>query len=448
MDALFAARTQMAMSLGFHMIFAAAGIALPVLMLIAEGLWLRTRKPHYRELAHKWAKATGLLFAIGAVSGTALSFELGLLWPRFMEFSGSIIGPAFALEGFAFFIEAIFLGLYLYGWQKLSPAAHWWTGVPVAISGLLSGIFVVAVNAWMQAPVGFELDSSGRLANIDPWATFRSPFWLHMAIHSSLSCYAAVGFAVAGIYAFGILRGRNEAYHRSGLSIAMAVAALAALLLPLSGDLNGRVVAKYQPAKLAAMEALFETQAGAPLLIGGIPNTETREVHWGIEIPKGLSLLIAHDPDAVITGLNAFPVNEWPNVGLVHFSFQLMVACGLVLIAVSLCYWLSRWRRPASIAPWLLRSLVVAAPLGFVALEAGWFVTEMGRQPWTIYGLMKTTEAVTPLKDVPSSLLAFTALYVGLGVALVTLLIRLARSETSRGDHPPSTTDSEVEDVT
>src|SRR5262245_51939436 len=201
MDILSAARAQMGLSLGFHMVLAASGIAMPLLMLIAEGLWLRTGRPHYRELARKWAKATGLLFAIGAVSGTAISFELGLLWPRFMGLAGSIIGPAFALEGFAFFIEAIFLGLYLYGWNRLSPLAHWLTGVPVAVSGLLSGILVVAVNAWMQAPVGFDVDGAGRLTNIDPLATFRSPYWVHMAIHASLSCYIAVGFAVAGIYA-------------------------------------------------------------------------------------------------------------------------------------------------------------------------------------------------------------------------------------------------------
>src|SRR5688572_12307418 len=224
MDPLAAARAQMAVSLGFHMIFAAAGIAMPALMLMAEGLWLRTGQTHYRDLARTWAKATALLFAIGAVSGTALSFELGLLWPRFMELAGSIIGPAFALEGFAFFIEAIFLWLYLYGWDRLSPLAPWLCRIPVALSGLLSGILVCAVNAWMQAPVGFELDTLGRLTNIDPLATFRSPFWLPIALHSSLSCYIAVGFAVAGVYALGMLRGRADAYHRSGLTLAMSLA--------------------------------------------------------------------------------------------------------------------------------------------------------------------------------------------------------------------------------
>jgi cytochrome d ubiquinol oxidase subunit I len=433
MDPLAAARAQMALSLGFHMVFAASGIALPLLMLVAEGMWLRSRRQHYRDLAQRWAKATGLLFAIGAVSGTALSFELGLLWPRFMELAGSIIGPAFALEGFAFFIEAIFLGLYLYGWDRLSPLAHWLTGIPVAISGLLSGILVAAVNAWMQAPVGFEIDAAGRLINIDPLATFRSPFWLHMSIHSSLSCYIAVGFAMAGVYAAGMLRGRRDAYHRSALTIAMALATITALLQPISGDFNGRVVAKHQPAKLAAMEALMKTQAGAPFIIGGIPDERSGQVRFGIEIPYALSLLVAHDPNAVILGLDQFSLDERPSVLWVHVAYQLMIGCGLILIGVGLWFWWQRWRRGGDESKWLLRSLVFAAPLGFIALEAGWMVTELGRQPWTIYGLMRTSEAVTPVADVASSLFIFTVVYLSLGAVVIVLLRRLARGKLAGG---------------
>jgi cytochrome d ubiquinol oxidase subunit I len=424
----------MALSLGFHMIFAAVGIALPVLMLIAEGLWLRTGQQHYRELARKWAKATGLLFAIGAVSGTALSFELGLLWPRFMEFAGSTIGPAFALEGFAFFIEAIFLGLYLYGWNRLSPFAHWLTGVPIAITGLVSGILVVAVNAWMQAPTGHELDGSGRLMNVDPFATFKSPAWLHMSIHASLSCYIAVGFATAAIYAAAFLKGHRDAYHRSGLTIAMTVAMISALLQPFSGDLSGRMVAQHQPAKLAAMESLFKTQAGAPFLIGGVPDEDTGTVRFGIEIPYGLSLLATHDPSTVVVGLDQFPRSEWPNVPLVHLAFQIMIGCGVVLIVVGLWYWSMRWRNREAGGKWLLRALVLAGPLGFLALEAGWIVTEVGRQPWTIYQLMKTSQAVTPTSAVTNSFPVFTALYLGLAVVLIGLLLRLSRSRSSIGD--------------
>lgn len=427
MDTLMAARCQMGLSLAFHMIFAAAGIAMPLLMLIAEGMWLRTRKPHYMKLAKTWGKATGLLFAIGAVSGTALSFELGLLWPEFMEFSGSIIGPAFALEGYFFFIEAIFLGLYLYGWDKLSPIAHWWTGVPVALSGVMSGIVVVAVNAWMQAPVGFELTETGQLTNIDPLAPFRSPLWISMSIHSSLSCYIAVGFAVAGVYAVGMLKGRRDDYHRAALTIAMIMATITALLQPLSGDLSARMAAQHQPEKLAAMEALFETQAGAPLIVGGFPNPDTGEVHWRIEIPYGLSLLVGHDPDHVVQGLNDFPRDEWPNVVLVHLAFQVMVGCGMVLILLGCWYWWIRWRGNVPQSRILLWALALGSPLGFVALEAGWFVSELGRQPWTIYRLMRTSDAVTPVPDVPSSFFIFTVLYLGLAVAMVFFLLTLSR---------------------
>lgn len=429
MDPLTAARAQMGLSLAFHMIFAAFGIGLPVLMLLAEGLWLRTGRPHYRELARKWAKATALLFVIGAVSGTALSFELGLLWPRFMEFAGAVIGPAFALEGFAFFLEAIFLGLYLYGWDRLSPRAHWWCGVPVAVCGLASGVLVVAVNAWMQVPVGHEFDSAGRLINTDPLAIFRSPVWIPMAVHSSLACYVAVGFAVAGVYAWGMLLGRRDDYHRSALTLSLAVGTVAAIVQAISGDFNGRLVAEHQPIKLAAMEAHFETKSGAPLILGGIPDEDAGTVRYAIAIPYGLSLLAAHDPHAEIKGLLDFPRSEWPNILWMHVSFQIMVGCGFFLIFLGLWYWWLRWRRGAAEGRWLLRSLVVGAPLGLVALEAGWCVTELGRQPWTIYGLMKTSDAVTPITEVQVTFYGFVLLYLALSAALVTLLLRLARTK-------------------
>ena len=425
MDTLTAARLQMEVSLGFHMIFAALGIGLPLLMVIAEGLWLRTGQPHYRDLARKWAKATALTFAVGAVSGTALSFELGLLWPRFMAFAGGIIGPAFTLEGYAFFIEAIFLGLYLYGWDRLTPFQHWLSGIPVAVSGMLSGVLVVAANAWMQNPVGFT-EVAGQPTEVAAFAPFLTPSWFHMALHSTLSCYIATGFAVAGVYAMGMLRGRRDAYHRSALAIGMALATVTALLQPLSGDLSARSVAEHQPAKLAAMEALFETRSHAPLLIGGLPDLERGGVDYAIEIPSGLSLLVGHDPDTVITGLNDIPRDLWPNVMLTHVAFQVMVACGMALIALGLWFWWTRRRRPALDAPWLLRALVVGSPLGFIALEAGWIVTEVGRQPWVIYGVMRTRDGVTPVDDVPLTLLGFSVLYLVLGIALVVLLRALA----------------------
>lgn len=423
MDALTAARLQMEVSLGFHMVFAALGIGMPLLMLIAERQWLRTGESHYRELARTWGKATALAFAVGAVSGTALSFELGLLWPRFMAVAGGVIGPAFALEGYAFFIEAIFLGLYLYGWDRLSPRAHWWSGVPVAVSGLLSGILVVAANAWMQAPVDFALAADGTLESSHPFAAFRSPAWLHMALHSSLSCYIATGFAVAGVYAAGMLRGRHDAYHRSALRIALAVGTITALVQPLSGDWSARSMAEYQPAKIAAAEAHFETASHVPLLIGGVPVGE--DVRYAIRIPSGLSLLLGHSPGHVVTGLDQFGVEDRPPVLLTHIAFQIMVASAFALIGAGLWFWYIRWRRRDE-PVWLLRLVLLTAPLGFVALEAGWIVSEVGRQPWVIYGVMRTVDGVTPRADVPVTLFGFTVLYLLLSVALVSLLRALA----------------------
>lgn len=440
MDALLAARAQMEVSLAFHMVFAALGIGLPLLMVISEGLWLRTGREHYKELARTWAKATALTFAVGAVSGTALSFELGLLWPRFMEVAGGVLGPAFALEGYAFFIEAIFLGLYLYGWDRLSPRAHWLAGIPVALSGFLSGVLVVAANAWMQTPTGLEAalagpaptitapEVVGPLAITDALAVFKSPAWFQMALHSSLSCYIATGFAAAGVYALGLLRGRNDAYHRTGLTLALALGGVAAVLQPVSGDISARFVADHQPAKLAAAEAHYETTAAAPLTIGGFP-TEDGEVVLGLRVPYALSLLAHHDPNAEVIGLNEFPEEDRPNVLITHLAFQIMVGLGFAMIAVAAWFWWVRWRRPGSLADrrGMLRTILIAAPAGFLALEAGWLVTEVGRQPWIIYEVMRTELGVTPIREVPLTLLGFFVLYLALGTALALLLRELAR---------------------
>lgn len=444
MDTLTAARAQMEVSLAFHIVFAALGIGLPLLMVIAEGLYLRTGREHYRALARKWVKATALTFAVGAVSGTALSFELGLLWPRFMALAGGVVGPAFALEGYAFFLEAIFIGLYLYGWDRLSPRAHWLTGIPVAVSGALSGVLVVAANSWMQTPGDFQ-QVAGRLVAVNALAPFRTPSWPDMALHSTLSSYIATGFAVAGVYAAGMVRGRRDAFHRSGLGIALALGVVAAVLQPLSGDVSARRVARTQPMKLAAAEALFHTQRRAPLVIGGIPDVAAERVRLDIEIPAGLSFLATHDFDAEVKGLDAVPPDARPNVVVTHLAFQAMVGCGLLLIAGGLIYWLVRlWRPERAERRGLLWPLVLLSPLGMLALEAGWFVTEVGRQPWVIYGTMRTGSGVTPVAQVPLTFVGFTVLYAGLGAALVVLLRRLA---TGGGTPAPAEEAAEVSGV-
>ena len=424
MTDLLAARLQMAVSLAFHIVFAVVGIGMPVLMILAERRWHRTGDRVFLELAHRWAKGTAILFAVGAVSGTVLSFELGLLWPRFMERAGAIIGMPFSLEGFAFFTEAIFLGVYLYGWDRVSPRAHLAAGGLVAVSGGLSGIFVVIANAWMNAPTGFDL-VDGRPVNIDPIAAMLNPAAFAQTLHMTLAAYAATGFIVAGIHALHLLPDPRNAFHRRALAVALLVGAPAALVQPLSGDLCGRVVARRQPAKLAAMEGQFRTEVGAPLRIGGWPDERAGETRYAIEIPKGLSLLAFHDPGATVKGLDAFPRRDWPPVAVVHVAFQVMVGLGSVMALVGA--WalaLMACGRDLTTHRWLLRALVVAAPMGFLCIEAGWTVTEVGRQPWVIYEVLRTADAVTPMPGLVVPFTIFTLLYCFLGLIVVWLLYR------------------------
>src|SRR6266568_6222901 len=376
-DFLFA-RSQMAMSLAFHIVFAALGIGMPLLMALAEGMYLRTKQPVYLDLCKRWAKGTAILFAVGAVSGTVLSFELGLLWPGFMEHAGAIIGMPFSLEGFAFFTEAIFLGIYLYGWNRVSPLIHWLSGVVVAMSGIFSGIFVVTANAWMNSPAGFKL-VDGQITDINPIAAMLNPASLHEVLHMTLAAFVATGFMAAAVHAFFLLRDRNNLFHRQALGIALAVGCFSIPLQVLSGDQSARAVGRLQPAKLAAMEAHYRTQAGAPLVIGGIPQDQTMTNDYAISIPHGLSLLLARDPGARVVGLEEFPRSDWPSVRIVHWSFDLMVGAGMAMLAVALWSgWLCWKRRTLADQRWLLRAVVAAGPLGFVAIEAGWVVTEVG----------------------------------------------------------------------
>jgi len=434
MSNLLAARSQMAVSLAFHIIFAEVGIALPLMMVIAEWRWLRTRDGAYLELAKRWAKGTAILFAIGAVSGTVLSFELGLLWPGFMRYAGAIIGMPFSLEGFAFFTEAIFLGVYLYGWDRISPRAHLAAGALVAVSGALSGVFVVIANAWMNSPAGFRI-VDGHPTDIDPIAAMRNPAALSQTLHMTIAAYAATALAVAGIHAY-VLRRRRGApldesllrFHRAALAVTLSIGIPAAMLQPVSGDLSARFVARFQPVKLAAMEGQFESERGAPLRIGGWPNEDEQVTRFGLKIPYGLSLLAFHEPRALVRGLKEFPRDAWPPVRLVHVSFQLMVGLGSAMALVVIWAALVAIRRKTLRFEASDRSLLLAltgiAPFGFVATEAGWFTTEIGRQPWIVYGVLRTRDAVTPMPGLVLPFVLITLLYCGLGVVVLWLLWR------------------------
>lgn len=427
MDDLLAARWLFGLSLAFHIVFAAVGVAMPLFMVIAEWRWRRTGSPVHLELARRWAKGTAILFAVGAVSGTVISFELGLLWPRFMALAGAIIGMPFSLEGFAFFAEAIFLGIYLYGWDRVSPRLHLASGAVVAASGALSAFFVTLANAWMNVPAGFDL-AGGAVTAVRPLEAMFPPGWEHEVVHVLLSCYVATGFAVAGIHAWLLLREPGNAFHRAALRTVLGVTAVAALLQPISGDFSARQVAATQPVKLAALEGQFETERGAPLRVGGLPDVERRETRFALEIPRALSLLAFHDPDAEVKGLNDFPREVWPPVAPVHLAFQVMVGLGTLLAGVSAWSLVSAARRRAPSRA-LLRAVVLLSPAGFVALEAGWLVTELGRQPFTVRGVLTTAGSVTPVGGLAAPLVAFTLLYVFLAVVTAALLWRqIARS--------------------
>jgi len=431
-DNVTLSRAIMGTSLGFHIVFAVLGVGMPLLMLAAEGIGLWRHDPAWLALARRWGKAFALIFAIGAVSGTALSFELGLLWPGFMAFSGSIIGLPFSAEGFAFFIEAIFLGLYLYGWDRLRPLAHWLCGVPVAISGAASSVFVVMVNAWMNSPTGYQAVGN-RIVRVDPLAAAFNPSTPTEDVHMLVSAYLVSSFAVAAVYAAGFLRGHGDALHRRALPLAMVMAVVASGLAGITGDTSARFVAEDQPIKFASQEGLFPTTAGAPLHIGGVPLPNEHRTVLAIEIPHLLSWLLKGDPNATIQGLDAFPRELWPNILIVHFSFETMVGLGLALGFCGVLYWLLALRRRAPPTDrWLLLVLVVAGPASVVAMETGWFVTEFGRQPWIIYGVMRTSAAATSTPALGPTFAIFLVLYAALGLTLARLLLLLAQRERRR----------------
>jgi cytochrome d ubiquinol oxidase subunit I len=330
----------------------------------------------------------------------------------------------FSLEGFAFFTEAIFLGVYLYGWNRVSPGAHLLAGVAVAVSGAASGVFVVMANSWMNTPAGFEM-AGGRVISVDPLRALANPAAFQQTLHMLIAAYVGTGFAVAGIHAWLMLRHPDNAFHRRALTLALLVGAPAAVIQPLSGDISARAVARQQPAKLAALEALFETTRAAPLTIGGIPDVDTRTVHFGVRIPYGLSLLAFHDLHAEVRGLDQVPRHDWPPVAVVHAAFQVMVGLGTYLALLSLVLGWRAWqRKPVASSRTLLRAVAIATPLGFLAIEAGWTVTEVGRQPWIITGILRTRDAVTPMPGIVVPFVLFTLLYIGLAVAVIWLLYR------------------------
>jgi cytochrome d ubiquinol oxidase subunit I len=427
---LTAARYQMALSLGFHIILSCFGVAFPAMIYVVHRRGLRDRDSEALALARRWAKASAVLFAIGAVSGTILSFEMGLLWPGMMSKFGDVIGLPFAMEGIAFFLEAIFLGIYLYGWGRLSPTTHLRTLIPIMASGVFGTFCILAVNAWMNAPAGFTLLPDGRVTDVDPvGAMFNDALWPQF-LHMWVGAFAVTGFIVAAVYAVGMLRGRRDRIHRLGFTVPFVFAAVAALFQPLIGHVAGTRLDTQQPSKLAAMELATTTGSDAPVVIGGV--LIDGKVRGGIEIPKLASILAGNSTDTVIVGFDQIPPDEQPPANVVHWAFQTMVGAGTAMVGI-VAWFALRWRRhrgdPAALfeSRWSLRLAVLAAALAVVALEAGWTTTEVGRQPWIVYGVMRIEDAVTPNSGIWISLVAMVLVYASMAVIGSRVLLGMAR---------------------
>jgi cytochrome d ubiquinol oxidase subunit I len=431
---LLQARQMQALSFAVHIPLVCFGIAFPALVLYVEALWLRTGDPLYRTLAERWTKVMLTLFAVGVITGTILSFEMGLLWPAFTGSFGSVFGLGFAIEGFSFFMEAIFIGIYAYGWKRLSRRAHFLSGIPIVITGLTGSLMVISVNGWMNHPTGFRLEH-GRPTDVDPFhALFVNPYFWHELVHMYVAGYVVTGFVMAGIYAVARLRGRWGRYERTAFAIPLTVAALAAPIQVLVGDWAARDVAALQPVKLAALEGLAHTTKGAPEhLLGWYEPDGT--IKWGIRIPRLLSTLAAHDPNATVQGLDAVPARDRPPVNVVRLAFQTMVAIGTFMALVGVLTLLIRWRRgrlPDS--PWFYGAVALCGPLSVVALIAGWTTTEVGRQPWVVYGVMRTSQAVTGAGGIPVGYATLAIVYAGVAVGLAWVLRRLERSPRTELD--------------
>lgn len=424
---LLPARQQMAVSLGFHIILACFGVAFPAMMYVMHRRGIVRDDPVALRLVKRWSKASAVLFAIGAVSGTVLSFEMGLLWPGLMGRFGDVLGLPFALEGLSFFSEAIFLGLYLYGWDRMRPKLHLAMLLPMAVSGIVGSFCVVAVNSWMNYPTGFTI-RDGVVTDVRPWAAMFNPLaWLQFA-HMWLAAFLLVGLVVSGVYAAGLLRGRADTHHRLGFTVPFAFASVAAVIQPFVGHLLGLQVGNKQEAKLAAFELALEPEPGpAPLRLGGFLIDD--KVRWALPIPRVGSIIARGTFDGSVPGLDTIPRSDWPPVNITHWSFQSMVGIGLLLALMAVVFWAARRRGHDLLSNrWFLWFAVITGPLAIIALEMGWVATEVGRQPWTVWQVLHTSDAASFNQAIWWSYGGVLAIYFGMTVAAYVVL----RSMTKR----------------
>jgi cytochrome d ubiquinol oxidase subunit I len=431
------ARQMQALSFAVHIPMVCFGSAFPSMVLFLESLYLRTGDELYRVLAKRWSKVMMALFAVGVVTGTILSFEMGALWPGFMATFGDVFGLAFGLEGFSFFVEAIFIAIYVYGWDRMSTRLHLLCGVPVVLAGLTGSLFVISVNAWMNHPAGFAL-AGGQVTDVHPWTALfgNGHLWPELT-HMYLAGFIVAGFVVAAAYAYGWLRGRRGRYERIALAVPLTIAALATPVQLFVGDWIARRVADDQPTKLAAIEGLGRTTQGADLHVLGW--YEDGEVKAGVAIPQGLSILAKHDPNAEIQGLDAVRPDDRPPVNVVRVAFQAMVGIGTLLALLGTVHLVTWFRRRRFVeSRWFHRAVVAAGPLSVVALICGWVTTEVGRQPWVVYGVMRTSQAVTGAGGIPVGYATLVVVYTALGFAVAWILRRLERRPLDGAGQPPA----------
>jgi cytochrome d ubiquinol oxidase subunit I len=433
---LLPARQQMALTLGWHIILASFGVAFPAMIFVAHWRGIVRDDPVALRLAHRWAKVSAVLFAIGAVSGTVLSFEMGLLWPGLMGTFGDVLGLPFALEGLSFFIEAIFLGIYLYGWGRMPPRRHLLMVLPMAVAGVVGTFFVISVNAWMNTPTGFRI-VDGEVTDVDPWgAMFNDIVWWQFS-HMWVAAYMVVGFSVSGVYAVGMLRGRRDAHHRLGFLLPFIFASVAAVIQPVIGHLLGGDLGDRQPAKLAAFELATTTESPSPLRIGGV--LIDGKVYGAIDIPVLGSIIAQNSFTEPVPGLDTIPPENQPPVNITHWAFQTMVGIGTLLALTVIVYWVARWRGHDLLdRRWFLRFAAAAGPLAILAVEAGWVATEVGRQPWVVYGVMRTSEAAGDYSGLWWLLGATAVVYAGMTVGAVVVLRSMARRWRSGEQDLPS----------
>lgn len=429
-DTLLLSRLLTAITLCFHIIMATVGVGIPIFFSLAELIGIKKKDPHYHLLARRWARAYLIVVAVGVVTGTIIGLQLSLLWPKFMQAAGQIISLPLFLETFAFFFEAIFLGIYLYTWDRFKPIYHWLLSLPIIVGASASAFFITTANAFMNTPQGFDIEN-GLFTNIQPLVAMFNPATPSKVAHVLTSAYLTSAFILAAISAYFILKGKSHVYYKKALHLTMIGCFVFGMATVLNGDFAGKFLAKYQPEKLAAAEWHFETETRAKLILGGILDEEEQTARYALNIPLGLSILAYNTPDAEVIGLNEFPEELWPPL-FIHQFFNLMIFIGMYLLAVAAAYFMFNYfTRFNPLQPWLLRLIVLGGPLAILAIEFGWIMTEVGRQPWILRGFMKVSEGVTTNPYVFEMLILFSLLYMMLAILLPYILIRLFKSKSA-----------------